>query len=100
MPDHLIAEILDGDLVTSPRPAVPHSRVVTVLGMEIGGPFDRGRGGPGGWWLLDEPELHMGTDVLVPDIAGWRRERMSSPPHHAFIEMAPDWALWLPDSQP
>ncbi len=59
--------------------------------MEIGGPFDRGRGGPGGWWILDEPELHFGADVLVPDLAGWRRERMPQFPDAPWTELAPDW---------
>ena len=59
--------------------------------IEIGGPFDRGRGGPGGWWILDEPELHFGEDVLVPDLAGWRRERMPAFPTSAWVELAPDW---------
>lgn len=60
--------------------------------MEIGNPFDRGSGGPGGWWILDGPELHLGEDVLVPELAGWRRERMPTiPPDATFFELAPDW---------
>jgi Uma2 family endonuclease len=59
--------------------------------MDIGGPFHRGRGGPGGWWILDEPELHLGGDVLVPDLGGWRRERMPEQPTTAFYQIAPDW---------
>ena len=55
------------------------------------GPFDRGRDGPGGWILLFEPELHLGDDVLVPDFAGWRRERMPQPPRTAAFTLAPDW---------
>ncbi len=90
VPDHKVAEILDGELFVSPRPAGPHTRVTSVLGMEIGGPYDRGRGGPGGWWILDEPELHFGEDVLVPDIAGWRRER-GPDLNAAFFTVAPDW---------
>lgn len=61
--------MFDGELYASPRPALPHAHAASVLGMELGGPFQRGRGGPGGWWLLDEPELHFGRDVLVPDLA-------------------------------
>jgi Uma2 family endonuclease len=91
VPDHNVAEILDGELFVSPRPAAPHARAASVLGVEIGGPFDRGRSGPGGWWLLDEPELHFGEDVLVPDLAGWRRERMPSVPKAPFFTLAPDW---------
>lgn len=89
--EHLVAEILDGDLFASPRPAVPHARAASALGIEIGGAFDRGRGGPGGWWILDEPELHFGEDILVPDLAGWRRERLPRLPSTAFLSLAPDW---------
>jgi Uma2 family endonuclease len=91
VPDHLIAEIIDGELVTSPRPGAPHARAASRLGMEVGGPFDRGRGGPGGWIILDEPELHFHDQVLVPDLAGWRRERMPTLPEGVSFELAPDW---------
>ena len=91
-PDHLIAEVLDGELITSPRPAGPHAEVTSVLGMDLGSAFHRGRGGPGGWIILDEPELHLGRDILVPDPAGWRRSRLPAVPATAFLELAPDWA--------
>ncbi len=90
-PDHLVAEILDGELVTSPRPGSPHARAASSLGGELYGPFDRGRGGPGGWIILDEPELHLNGDALVPDLAGWRRERMPTLPRVPAFELAPDW---------
>ena len=63
----------------------------STLGNELGPPFRRGRGGPGGWWILDEPELHLGEDILVPDLAGWRRERMAELPDTAYFTLAPDW---------
>jgi Uma2 family endonuclease len=88
---NVIAEIVDGELVTQPRPASLHARASSRLGMELGGPFDRGKGGPGGWILLDEPELHLHGDVLVPDLAGWRRERMPVLPDAAAFELPPDW---------
>ena len=91
-PEGLVAEILGGELFTHPRPAGPHSEAASVLGMDIGGAFHRGRGGPGGWIILDEPEIHLGDDVLVPDLAGWRRERLPSVPDAPFLELAPDWA--------
>lgn len=91
IPEHLVAEILDGNLVTSPRPAPRHSRTGSSLGGELWGPFDRGRNGPGGWWIMDEPELHLGKDVLVPDLAGWRRDRMPGLPDEAFFSLVPDW---------
>ena len=65
--------------------------MATRLGYEMGGPFDRGRGGPGGWIFLIEPELHLGPHVVVPDIAGWRRERLTPFPTTAFIDTPPDW---------
>ena len=91
VPEHFVAEMFDGELYASPRPAVPHARAASVLGVELGGPFDRGRNGPGGWLILDEPELHFGNDVLVPDLAGWRRERLPTLPADAYLTVAPDW---------
>lgn len=88
----MVAEVLDGELFTSPRRAGPQSEAASVLGMDLGGAFHRGRGGPGGWIILDEPELHLGPDILVPDLAGWRRDRLPAVPKAAFIELAPDWA--------
>jgi len=91
-PEHVVAEVLFGVLHMHPRPAARHARAASRLGGELDGPFDRGRGGPGGWILLDEPELHLGEDILVPDLAGWRRERMPVFPYEAaFFDLAPDW---------
>lgn len=90
-PANMVAEIIAGELRLSPRPAAPHAQVTTVLGEELGPPFRRGRGGPGGWILLDEPELHLGEDILVPDLAGWRRERMPAVADVPYFELAPDW---------
>src|SRR5262245_57944926 len=82
LPENVVGEILDGELHVQPRPGAPHARSASRLGAVLGGPFDIGRGGPGGWVILDEPELHLGgePDVLVPDLAGWRRERMPEIP--------------------
>jgi Uma2 family endonuclease len=91
LPEHLVGEIIDGELIVSPRPASKHAFASTVLTMDLGAPYMRGRGGPGGWWILDEPELHFGRDVLVPDLAGWRRTRMESVPDVPFFTLAPDW---------
>lgn len=90
-PEHLVAEVLDGELVLSPRPAVRHSVVASTLGEELGPPFKRGRGGPGGWLILFEPELHLAADILVPDLVGWRRDRLSHIGDEAYIEARPDW---------
>jgi Uma2 family endonuclease len=91
VPPHLVAEILYGRLVTHPRPAPRHSGAASVLGGMLIPPFQLGRGGPGGWILLDEPELHLAEHVVVPDLAGWRRERLSKLPDRAWIDVAPDW---------
>jgi Uma2 family endonuclease len=91
VPDRLVAEILDGELQTSPRPTPRHAHATTGLAGDLSGPFDRGRGGPGGWWILAGPELHFGDDVAVPDLAGWRRARLPELPSEAFFTLAPDW---------
>jgi Uma2 family endonuclease len=91
LPDNLVAEIVDGDLHASPRPAMRHSLAAAALSYELGPPFHKGRGGPGGWWILPEPELHFGDDVLVPDLAGWRRERMPEVPDTVWVSLTPDW---------
>lgn len=90
-PPNMVAELVNGALHLQPRPRARDGLAGSRLGMEVGGPFDRGRGGPGGWWIIDEPELHLSDDVVVPDLAGWRRERMPEFPDTAAIDQAPDW---------
>lgn len=90
-PPHMVAEIVDGTLYTQPRPGPRHSLASSELSICIGSPFHKGRGGPGGWWILHEPEMHLVEDILVPDIAGWRRERMLELPTTAYFTLAPDW---------
>src|SRR6185295_8523463 len=90
-----VGEILDGELIVSPRPAPPHALAMYAIGVGLSSVAGRGsgRGGvPGGWWILPEPELHLHGDVLVPDLAGWRRERMPALPSTPAFELAPDWA--------
>ena len=89
--DHFVAEMFDGELYASPRPAIPHARAASLLGAALTGPFDHGINGPGGWVIIDEPELHFVNDVLVPDLAGWRRSRLPESPSVAFMTLAPDW---------
>lgn len=91
LPEHLVGELIEDELFVSPRPRSRHARTASTLGIELGGPFDLGRNGPGGWWILDEPEVHLGRAVLVPDLAGWRRERMPEIPDAPFFTLAPDW---------
>jgi Uma2 family endonuclease len=94
-PENKVAEILDGELFLSPRPALRHAVASSEIGMAVGNAFHRGIGGPGGWWILDEPELHFAEQVLVPDLAGWRRERLPAIPDEAFFSLAPDWVCEL-----
>jgi Uma2 family endonuclease len=88
VPDNFVAELFDGELYAFPRPALPHAHAGSVLGHKVG-VFHRS--GPGGWVILDEPELHFRNDVLVPDMAGWRRERLPAVPPDAFMTLSPDW---------
>ncbi|HEU4580056.1 MAG TPA: Uma2 family endonuclease [Polyangiaceae bacterium] len=92
-PPHQLAELIDGALYTHPRPAMAHANASSILGAELVLPFRQGKGGPGGWIILDEPELHLGAepDILVPDLAGWRRETLPELPDSAFLTIAPDW---------
>ncbi|HLE70042.1 MAG TPA: Uma2 family endonuclease [Vicinamibacteria bacterium] len=94
VPDHMVAEILDGDLFTFPRPSFRHARTASTLGGDLQSRFDHPPGGgdtPGGWWILDEPELHLREDIVVPDVAGWRRERVPLLPDAPWFDVAPDW---------
>lgn len=91
VPEHLVAEIVEGELFTSPRPAFRHAAAMIGLSSQLWGLFQRGNGGPGGWWILTEPELHLAGDVLVPDIAGWRKERMATIPDVTWCDVEPDW---------
>jgi Uma2 family endonuclease len=91
VPEHFVAELLFGELVTHPRPAPRHAVAASALGNVLGPPFQFGNGGPGGWIVLDEPELHLAEHVAVPDLAAWRRERMPSLPETSWFETVPDW---------
>lgn len=91
LPEHLVAEIVDGELWASPRPAPRHATADQRLEAILVPEFERGGGGRGGWRLLGEPELHLGSHVVVPDIAGWRIERMPCLPDTAYFTVAPDW---------
>ncbi len=91
LPDNVVGEIINGRLVTHPRPAPKHAQAYSVLGGELSGPYHLGRNGPGGWWILDEPEIHLAAEIVVPDLAGWRRSRMPKLPQIAWFELAPDW---------
>lgn len=91
VPEHLVAEILEGELYTSPRPAPRHAQAHSTLLGQLYSTGDFGRSRPDGWWILTEPELHLGNDVLVPDLAGWRRSRLPRLPETAYFPLAPDW---------
>jgi Uma2 family endonuclease len=92
VPDHLVAEIVGGELITSPRPSMRHAQASSSLVGDIQGPFQKGRGGPGGWWILFEPEIHLQGDILIPDIAGWKKDIVPElPTAKPYFEIAPQW---------
>ncbi len=92
VPENLVAEIITGELITSPRPTAEHSHASSSLGDEIVSPFQKGKGGPGGWWILDEPEIHLSGDIVVPDLAGWRLDiHPSIKGRKKYHEVAPQW---------
>jgi Uma2 family endonuclease len=92
LPENVVGEIIDGELVVSPRPALRHAAAASALGGDLATTFGRhGGSGPGGWIILAEPEVHIVGQVLVPDLAGWRRERLPQLPDAAFLDVAPDW---------
>lgn len=92
IPENMIGEVVNGELVTTPRPSVRHTYVASVLGGEIVPPFQLGRGGgPGGWVILYEAEVMFGENLLVPDLAGWRKERFPGVPKENWISVVPDW---------
>jgi Uma2 family endonuclease len=91
LPETQIGEILRGEVFASPRPAPRHANIIFHLGGILRGPYGLGRGGPGGWWILPEPEVHLGAEVVVPDLAGWRRENLPIFPDCAAIDVRPDW---------
>ncbi|KZC01681.1 hypothetical protein AU375_02103 [Methylobacterium radiotolerans] len=91
VPEHRVAEIIDGVLETHPRPRPRHAMAASDLSTLLGTPFRYGRGGPGGWIFMVEPELHLGAHVVVPDLAAWRRERAPTDLEAAYIETPPDW---------
>jgi Uma2 family endonuclease len=90
-PPHLTAELIDGALVTQPRPTLRHGVAAKLLGYTLTGPFQIGRGGPGGWVFVDEPELRLVGQVVIPDLAGWRRERFPADLDLVGATAAPDW---------
>lgn len=99
LPDDVIGEIINGELWAMPRPRPRHANVLYRSGSSFenyhgrGGGGGSSGGGPGGWLLLVEPEVHVGDDVAVPDVSGWRRERLPTLPESAHIEIAPDWVM-------
>lgn len=92
IPESMIGEIIDGELFAIPRPSPQHSNVVFELCGELWGPYKRGKdGSTGGWIFLIEPEIQFGEDILVPELAGWEKDKLSKPPEENFISVSPDW---------
>jgi Uma2 family endonuclease len=92
LPESVVGELIRGVLHTMPRPRPRHGNAAAAVSGDLYGPFDRGRGGPGGWWIVVEPGVRLAAldiDEIVPDVAGWRRETLPALPEH-FVT-APDW---------
>ncbi|MCP3139674.1 Uma2 family endonuclease [Pyxidicoccus xibeiensis] len=94
LPDHVVGQLIDGELIVMPRPASPHGIASYALGSRLYG-FQDSDEGPGGWWFIAEPELHFGKSVVIPDLAGWRRERMPRLARVPYHTLAPDWVCEL-----
>jgi Uma2 family endonuclease len=92
LPEGVKGEIIDGELYVQPRPRPAHARAETTIVSDIQGPYDLGRGGPGGWWILAEPGIELPeSPEFSPDVAGWRRDRLPALPTDTPIRIAPDW---------
>ncbi|MBF0099990.1 MAG: Uma2 family endonuclease [Desulfobacterales bacterium] len=91
IPENMIGQIINGELIVMPRPSPKHAGTLSNLTIEIGPPYKLGRGGPGGWIILDEPEIKLGQDIFVPDLAGWKKEKLPQPPSTNYISVPPDW---------
>ena len=90
-PENKVAEILEGELVLSPRPALPHAAAQAAIQSTLWMRFDDGERGPTGWIVVTEPELHLGDAIVVPDVAAWRRQRLPALPNRPWLDLAPDW---------
>jgi len=92
LPENVVGEIIEGVLYSAPRPRFRHASIESVMVADLVNPFQRGRGGPGGWWILAEPgiELPEATEI-VPDMAGWRRSHLPDPLDNEPIRVVPDW---------
>ena len=92
IPENTIGEIINGELIVSPRPSRKHTYAALALGTDLAAPYQFGRGGgPGGWIIIVEPEIGLGEHIMVPDLAGWRKERFPVEEDHNWISAVPDW---------
>lgn len=95
LPENRVGEIIDGELYMSPRPSSKHALAASRLTGKLEPSYGGGGKGPGGWWIITEPEIHLGKkpneEIIVPDLAGWRKEKMPEFPDVAFFDVVPDW---------
>lgn len=90
LPEDVIGQIVNDELIVHPRPDPPHTEAASMLTGFLFAPLRQGIGGPGGWIILAEPKIRFGSQILVPDLAGWRRERFVSPRKGPYT-VIPDW---------
>ena len=91
IPENMRGEIINGELIVTPRPSRKHGYVAATLIEEVGPPYHRGRGGPGGWIFIVEPEIILGEHIIIPDVAGWKAERFPKEEEQNPISAVPDW---------
>jgi Uma2 family endonuclease len=85
-------EVIGGEIVVQPSPTPAHQSTIAEIYAELRNPFQRGRGGPGGWWLIPDVDVEFGVhDILRPDISGWRRDRVPGFPAERPVRHRPDW---------
>ena len=103
LPENLVGEIFGGEIIAHPRPAPKHARAASIIGATLSSRFDfKMTGDDSGWWIIDEPECHIGGDIVVPGIAGWRKKTMLELPDTAWFDISPDWVSgnWYPHVEP
>src|SRR5262249_48169336 len=92
LPEDDRSELLAGEIVAQPSPSTTHQLLYGGMFSELAGPFMRGRGGPGGWWIIQDVDVRFTPhDLVRPDLSGWSRQPPPSPHVTRPIDVIPDW---------